>query len=273
MIFICPVCRGELALVGNAKKCSRGHSYDRSKEGYFNLLLSNKGGVHGDSLDMVRARRDFLMRGYYAPLAETVSKSVLLNTEKEGYVLDAGLGEGYYTDRVEKAIRERDGVTRVYGFDISKDAVRYAAKKNKRLSLAVASSYDMPIASESVDTVISIFSPLATDEIRRVLKIGGTFIFAYPGKRHLMGLKSAVYDTPIENEPTDGELPGFELSSREHLYYEVTVDGREAVNELFMMTPYAYRTGSRERERLAALDSVGTEIEFYVDVYRKKDDV
>jgi len=269
MSFICPVCRGELHELGNVKKCALGHSFDRAKEGYYNLLLSNKGGTHGDNADMVRARRAFLERGYYEPLAERVCERVLELTPSGGAVLDAGLGEGYYTDFIERALLLRDGTSRVFGFDISKDAVKYAAKRNARLSLAVASSYDIPVSDSSFDTVVSIFSPLAREEIYRVLSPSGVFIFAYPGKRHLMGLKEAIYDNAIENEPTDGELEGFGLIASDRLMYEVTVAGNDAVRELFMMTPYAYRTGSRERERLSAFSSVTTEIEFHIDVYKK----
>ena len=84
-----------------------------------------------------------------------------------------------------------------------------------------------------------------------------------------MGLKGAIYDNPIENEPTDGAPDGFRIIASERLAYEVTVDGNDAVNELFMMTPYAYRTGRLERERLSLLSSVNTEIEFHIDVYGK----
>ncbi|MBQ7363276.1 MAG: methyltransferase domain-containing protein [Clostridia bacterium] len=269
MSFVCPVCHGELESFGNMKKCPRGHSFDRAKEGYYNLLLSKKGGMHGDNAEMVRARRAFLERGYYEPLAERVAERVLELTPRGGTVLDAGLGEGYYTDRVERALALRDGTSRVHGFDISKTAVRYAAKKNPRLSLAVASSYDIPAADASFNTVISIFSPLAREEIHRVLSTHGTFVFAYPGRRHLMGLKSAIYDLPRENEPDAAELAGFELIASDRLNYTVTVNGADAVRELFMMTPYAYRTGAAERDRLYALSSVSTEIEFCVDVYRK----
>ena len=270
MAFVCPICKGELTDFEKFKKCPLGHSFDRAKEGYYNLLMARGGGTHGDNDAMVKARRDFLLRGYYEPLREAVTRAVIEFTPSVGRVLDAGLGEGYYTDAFEKALRERDGDSLVFGFDISKCAVKYAAKRNPKLSLAVASSYSIPAADGSFNTVISIFSPLAREEIKRVLKVGGVFIFVYPGRRHLMGLKSAVYDTPRENEPMEPSLRGFGLVRSDRLSYEVTVSGNDAVSELFMMTPYAYRTGNAERERLSSLDAVATELEFYVDIYRKE---
>ena len=271
MAFVCPICKGELTALGNTKKCPRGHSFDRAKEGYYNLLMARGGGTHGDNDAMVKARRDFLARGYYEPLQELVKRTVLEFTPANGSVLDAGLGEGYYTDAFERALSERDGGSFVFGFDISKTAVKLAAKKNPKLSLAVASSYDIPALDASFDTVISIFSPLAREEIARVLRPRGVFIFAYPGRRHLMGLKSAVYDSPRENEPMELQLERFVKVRSEHLAYEISIVGNEAVSELFMMTPYAYRTGSIERERLSELREVVTELEFFVDVYRKEE--
>ena len=72
MLFCCPKCGLALEEKGNVTSCKNGHSFDRAKGGYYNLLLSNKGGVHGDNKDMVLARRAFLGAGYYAPLAERV---------------------------------------------------------------------------------------------------------------------------------------------------------------------------------------------------------
>jgi 23S rRNA (guanine745-N1)-methyltransferase len=98
MDFACPKCKGELVLDGNTKKCKNNHCFDRAKAGYYNLLLGAKGGTHGDNADMVEARRDFLSRGYYEPLADRLAAIVTDLTPVCGAVLDAGSGEGYYTD-------------------------------------------------------------------------------------------------------------------------------------------------------------------------------
>ena len=269
MDFACPKCKGELVPLGNTKKCKNNHCFDKAKAGYYNLLLGVGGGTHGDNAEMVEARRDFLSRGYYAPLADKLSSLVLDLTPAHGCVLDAGCGEGYYTDRVYRALLERDGAGNLLAFDISRDAVKYAAKRNRSLSLAVATAYDMPLSDGSVDTVYNVFSPLAKDEVRRVLKSGGHFIMAYPGPDHLYGLKSLIYKTPYKNVPEDTKIDGFLLVSHQTLKYEITLDTPEAVCSLFMMTPYAYRTPKEDKERVLSLSSVTTEIEFIIDVYEK----
>ncbi len=269
MDFACPKCKGELILDTNTKKCNNGHSYDRAKAGYYNLLLGVKGGTHGDNAEMVEARRAFLSRGFYEPLAERLSALVTELTPAGGCVLDAGCGEGYYTDKVESGLRERDGKSNVLAFDISRDAVRYAAKRNRNLSLAVATSYDMPLADGSVDTVFNAFSPLAIPEVSRVLKLGGRFVMVYPGREHLFGLKSVIYKTPYKNEPEEVGLDGFKLLSHETLSYTVKLNTEGDIRALFMMTPYAYRTSREDRERVLSLSEVTTEVEFVIDVYEK----
>ena len=47
------------------------------------------------------------------------------------------------------------------------------------------------------------------------------------------------------------------------------MDTPEAIRSLFMMTPYAYRTSSEDRERVLSLSEVSTEVEFMIDVYEK----
>ena len=237
MDFVCPKCKGELALDGNTKKCKNNHCFDRAKAGYYNLLLGVGGGTHGDNAEMVEARRAFLSRGFYGPLADKLSELVCLHTAACGCVLDAGCGEGYYTDKVETALRERDSESNVLAFDISRDAVKYAARRNRAVSLAVATSYDMPVADGTVDTLFNAFSPLAVGEVRRVLRSGGIFIMVYPWVEHLFGLKALIYKTPYKNEPEDTSIEGFRLVSHEILRYEIKLDTPEDIRSLFMMTP------------------------------------
>ncbi len=269
MDFACPKCKGGLILDGNTKKCENNHCFDRARAGYYNLLLGVGGGTHGDNAEMVEARRAFLSRGFYEPLADKLASLVAEHTVAGGCVLDAGCGEGYYTDKVECALKERDSVSNVLAFDISRDAVKYAAKRNRALSLAVATSYDMPLCDSSVDTVFNAFSPLAVSEVSRVLKAGGRFVMVYPGREHLFGLKSVIYKTPYKNEPEDTVLEGFELLSHETLAYTIDLGTPDDIRALFMMTPYAYRTPRKERERVLSLSAVSTEVEFVIDVYEK----
>jgi 23S rRNA (guanine745-N1)-methyltransferase len=65
MDFVCPKCSLALVCEDGIAKCKNNHSYDRAKAGYYNLLLTNVVGTHGDNREMVEARRDFLDTGVY----------------------------------------------------------------------------------------------------------------------------------------------------------------------------------------------------------------
>ena len=126
MNFICPKCTGKLNIsdTGTAV-CDNGHCYDRSRYGYYNLLMSNEGGVHGDNHKMVEARRKFLDGGGYLPLCNELAR-ICTKHFSGGAFVDIGCGEGYYTERVIAAISESGKCVVPLGFDISEKAVRRA---------------------------------------------------------------------------------------------------------------------------------------------------
>ena len=271
MLYICPICREKTNIESGRLLCRRNHSFDRAREGYFNLLLSN-GGVHGDNMDMVIARRAFLSRGYYRPLADRLTMTVLSNAPTYASVLDSGSGEGYYTDIVEKALYKRDEKSDLYAFDISKDAVKKSARLNSRVNFSVASAYRQPFADSSFDLVYNVFSPLALDEVRRVLKRDGIFIMVIPDSEHLFELKAKIYDEPYRNTVGETELSGFSFLSDEPLHYIMELKNNEDVISLFKMTPYAYRTKKENAERILALESLSVSAHFRILTYRKTED-
>ncbi len=245
--------------------CSRGHRFDIARQGYVNLLLSQRSSArsHGDDKGMIAARRAFLERGHYRPLRELLQEKVYFYTKKEGILLDAGCGEGWYTEGLSEAYT-------VIGFDISKDALRWAAKRGGFTHLAVASCYGMPIADDSADGLLNFFSPLAAQEYARVLKRGGHLFRAVPGERHLWELKAAVYETPLPNRPEPEDLAGFRLLERIPIRCEIALDSNEELQALFQMTPYYYRTSPQDRAKLAKYNSFTTDAEFTLLIYEKE---
>ncbi len=269
MLFVCPKCKEKLNIQDASAVCKNRHTYDRNKKGFYNLFLSNRGGVHGDNKLMVEARRRFLDGGHYDRLADKVASLVCEHTPHGGAVLDIGCGEGYYTSIIEHSLSGRGKTASVAGFDISKEAVAHAKRRNAALELAVAGAYDMPLADESVDTAVNMFSPLAPAEILRVLKPSGIFIMAIPAEEHLFGLKELLYEVPYKNTLSDTALDGFSLISDNEVRYTLSLESREEISALFGMTPYAYRTGSTGRERIEAADRLVTDAHFRVFVYKK----
>lgn len=271
MHFVCPKCREQLEEVSGSAVCKNGHSYDKSKYGYYNLLLG--GGAHGDNREMVVCRRRFLESGHYRPLADAVAEAVLEYTSRDGLVLDTGCGEGYYTDVIERALFSRDGESRVCAFDISKDAVTYAARRNKRLMTAVFGSYHMPISDGVFSVAVNMFSPNALSEINRVLARGGIYVMVIPAEEHLYSLKAAIYENPYKNTVEDTELSGFDFIESRRVSYKIELRDNQEIRALFGMTPYAYRTKKSDRENIESLGELTVEADFIILIYRKSSEV
>ena len=90
--FICPVCRERLWRDGSSMRCPGGHSYDISRRGYVNLLMSQVSSKkrHGDDSEMVSARTDFLSLGHYDALRDKVTEIVSHEISARGGGMSAG---------------------------------------------------------------------------------------------------------------------------------------------------------------------------------------
>ena len=119
----CPVCAGALEKRAGAYLCPKNHSFDIAKSGYVNLLLNSSQGHHGDDKLMVRARRDFLDKGYYDRFIAAVADAAAEFTPPEATVLDAGCGEGIYSLAVLRAypLREHLWELKVLIYDTPRD--------------------------------------------------------------------------------------------------------------------------------------------------------
>jgi len=287
-VLACPVCGAPLGIAGEGRglACSgenpknRTHCFDAGASGYLPLAPRHSGG--GDSKEAVRARSSFLRADYYRPAADALTRLVAQYTPTGGTVLDAGCGEGYYSNHIAEA-----GFS-VLGVDLSKFAVDAAAKASRatrittritagemtsRTVFAVGSVFELPVRSASVDTVTNIFAPCAPAEYARVLKADGYLIVAGAGERHLLDLKRLIYDDPYLNDgrndlPREGE-DAFTLVDKQTVSYTIRVEGQAHVAALFSMTPYYWRTSRVGHERLTRIEELETEVSFDFYVYRR----
>ena len=81
-----------------------------------------------------------------------------------GVLLDAGCGEGYYTEGVSRALEQAALPMQVYGVDISKSAADAAAKRCPGGHFAVGSVYHLPVADRCCDMLMTIFAPYCGEE-------------------------------------------------------------------------------------------------------------
>lgn len=265
--FICPVCKSEISLLERTYKCPNNHCFDLSKDGYVNLLMSQQSSLkrHGDDKLMVKARREFLEKGFYNELRQTLCDTLKEALSENSTIVDVGCGEGYYTSEISKVNNFE-----IFGIDISKDALKYAAKSVKSSSFAVASAFSLPFAESSADCVLSVFAPSAYEEFYRVLKTDGKLIKAIPLEEHLWGLKCALYKEPYKNKPEKRNDELFRLVSEKEIKYKINLTEKDDIENLSKMTPYYYKTGREDAEKLLSLNSLETTVHFGVEIYEKR---
>ena len=180
-------------------------------------------------------------------------------------VLDAGCGEGWYTQAVLDALPG----ARLAGIDLSRYALRHAGRTCPEADFAIASLFDLPLADQSVDLVLHLFAPMCAPEFARVLRPGGTLLTVTPGARHLWGMKEVLYERPYENPTAVRELSGFSCVREIRVEDMITLTEPADIAALYHMTPYAWKTPRQAAERLLHLDTLTTEIAFQIHLYRK----
>jgi 23S rRNA (guanine745-N1)-methyltransferase len=241
-----------LTEVDRTLACASGHMFDRAREGYVNLMVGGRlaGGPSGDDDTMVRARRAVFDAGCYAPIIDAVAK--LVGATGAATVLDAGCGEGTYLARACAAGAQG------WGIDISKVAVRLAAKRYPWCSFAVASSYRLPFDDASFDALIDVFSPRPFDELFRVLRPGGVAVVVTPGPDHLAALKALVYDSPRSHVDDEVAPPAEQV---QRVQFTVNLAEPTLRRHLLEMTPYWWSTPPERRARVeSALHSVDADM-------------
>ena len=245
MILICPKCKTELTQIDNSLRCENNHSFDISREGYVNLLMSQKSGDKiGDSRASAHARHSFLSKGYYECLKRAIGERM------SGTVLDICCGEGYYDTYGGE----------LYGFDISKEMVRLAAKSNKSGKYFVANLSQIPIEDKSIDTAVHLFAPFNDREFARILKDDGNLYSVIPGENHLIEMKELLYDVPYKNDEKAPDSRLLQLVEREKVSEKVHISS-EDLFELFSMTPYFYRTSEQNKSRLKSSGDIDLTVE------------
>lgn len=268
VIFKCPVCGKNLIENGSGLKCDAGHNFDRSRNGYYNLLMTNTG-RHGDDRMMVRARSSFLDSGYYQPLLDGLSDNIL-NHLSSGILVDAGCGEGYYTGGISEKLKSAGIHAEIIAVDISKTAIDTAAKRRGAAAYAVASVYDLPLHDASADAILNIFAPFSIGEYKRILKEGGKIFCVIPLERHLFGLKKLIYDHPYINEVKPYQTSGLILTEEHDIKYSFVLHSNQDIMNLFMMTPYYYTTGEEDQNKIKNTSFLETEAEFRILTYKRK---
>ena len=271
MRWICPLCHTPLQSNSEHKniRCDNNHCFDVAKEGYVNLMPVNqkKSKNPGDSKAMIQARKQFLAAGFYSNLAEALADKVKQYcAASDAQLLEVGCGEGYYLREI--ANRLDTTALDIHGLDISKHAIKAAAKQNRAQCYSVASSFHMPVMDACMDMVIRNFAPAPSTEIQRVLKDDGIFIVVTPGPRHLYQLRQQIYRQATEHDNNLTGIEGFDLIEQQSLTNTLHIDDPEQLTSLLQMTPYYWQTSDADKQKLDQLQQLECETDFVISVLK-----
>ncbi|SJN59166.1 23S rRNA (guanine(745)-N(1))-methyltransferase [Vibrio ruber DSM 16370] len=271
MSYQCPLCDTPLQQEPGTFRCINRHQFDIAKEGYVNLMpvQHKRSKDPGDNKAMMQARRHFLEQGYYTAMRDQAARlCAQFISQSAELLLDIGCGEGYYTTHVAQTLDADNSDLQVYGLDISKPAIRYAAKRYPNCQFCIASSHRLPFAAQSIDAILRIYAPCKSEELHRCLKDDGIVVTVTPAARHLYQLKALIYQDVRLHDPQAESIEGFTPVHEEQLHYPMQMSGTDALN-LLQMTPFAWRASEAVKTALQQQETFHCEADFTLRVYRK----
>jgi len=196
----CPICHGALTLRDKSLVCAKRHCYDVARQGHVNFVPNQKDSFY--TKELFESRAAVFAAGVFEPVIAQLSEAIDAYVPGECPVLlDAGCGEGYYA----KAVCPDRRMMRI-GFDISKEAVRLAARGQNTASFFAADLKNIPMADHSCDVLLDVFTPANYAEFGRVLKPGGMVMKLAPRSGYLYELREAAASQLRRKEYDGGDV-------------------------------------------------------------------
>lgn len=275
-VLACPQCGGSLSLADQTLRCGTGHSFDVARQGYVNLLPGRANSSTADTPQMVRARREFLDAGHFAPIGQAVVAAARASVPDEmaGIFLDVGAGTGYALAALLDATPSRIGVA----LDISKHAAKEAARAHERIGAIVADVWKrLPLQDGCAALVLDIFSPRNAEEFVRVLAAGGTLIVVTPNIEHLgelVGPLGLITVDPRKRERLSVKLGSrFEQIAEQTVSYPLRLSRANAIAAAAMGPSAAHLSIEELTRRVETLeDPVAVTVSVTVGTYRSRSD-
>ena len=275
-VFSCPYCARALVRTARDYACAAHHTFPIARSGYVNLCPPARG---GDTLAMLTARRRFLEAGHYRRLQQTIATiaSRHLRSQAPGgnqpVVVDVGCGDGSHLAGIGDVIKPAIPAVRLVGLDLSKDAAKMTARRDRAWEVAVADvRRGLPLREGSAQVLLNTFAPRNAAAFSRTLSATGIAIIAVPSEDHLVELRHAVGLMGVEPMKLDRlvhQSAGYlaladVMSVDESLTFDVA-----AIEDILMMTPNAWHLTDAHRCRAAALTRLTVTVSFRVAVLRQ----
>ena len=231
----CPLCGGAFLKKENSLVCPKRHTYDIARQGYVNFVPGQKEMFYKKELFDHRAK--VFEAGVYAPVVRRLTEMLDRFVPAENPVLlDAGCGEGYYA----RAVCPGRAMTRI-GFDLSKDAVKLAARGEKAAAFFAADLKRIPLQDHTVHALLDIFTPANYAEFGRVLRPDSVVMKLAPRSGYLKELRALAGDRLRHAAYDDGDVERYahekmNVLHQEAITYTLPVS-QETAQHLARMTP------------------------------------
>ncbi len=212
---------------------------------------------------MLLARRQFLAAGHYQPLSGAINTLIaeqLHERHEETRILDAGCGEGYYLARLQRHLQRIIGnACTVYGLDVSKVAVRMAAKQHKNACFFVADlKQRIHVPNQSIHVLFNIFAPRNVHEFVRVLAAHGVLLTVIPAPKHLLEVRQQLGLLQLEQgkqqRVVDQLKFAFVLKHITTLTYPLHLH-KDALEQIITMTPNYWHQCASGPEHIDQIDT------------------
>ena len=201
-VLRCPHCSAPIKIEDGIAKCDAGHSFDIARQGYVNFLTKQTFIKNADTAAMVDARQKMHTRPFFQDLAQQLADICggLCRGVSQPIIVEPGGGTGFYAHVVSQTVSNALAVS----FDISVQAAKVCARQSDRVAAVVADVWQQwPIADDSADVVLSVFSPRNFVETERVLKADAVLIVVTPEENHLVEMRNRFNALGIQRDKSE----------------------------------------------------------------------
>lgn len=213
--------------------CAAGHSFDRARSGYWNLLQpqDRKAKTPGDTAAAASARRRLHDLGHTQPLLQAIA--ALAAVQPGETLLDAGCGEGFFLGSLAHAASLHGPVTAI-GIDLSQPAITAAAKRFPNCHWVIANAdRQIPLLPATCSLILSITARRNPAEFLRILRPGGRLLVAIPAPDDLIEIRGARHPEKDRLARTIAEFsPAFNLLASQRATTQAQLSA-EAVVDLW----------------------------------------
>lgn len=191
-IFQCPICKECSRLNDNGSFiCENRHCFDLSSKGYINFIPNQKQIKYKKNL--FENRQEVFLNGFYDNVSDEIYNVIreYFQNKRTINILDAGCGEGYYSLNLDN---KEELKCNIFAMDIVKDAIKIASRKLSSVNWIVGDISNIPLKTNSIDSIINILTPSSYDEFTRILSDDGILIKVIPGNEYLQEIRDSIKD-------------------------------------------------------------------------------